>query len=75
MNIDITSILKINLLVLFVIFLTSCSFIDYEKKPLDINEVHQKNKQVKHNNILNTYLEFKVLNINFERKNIILKKV
>jgi len=39
------------------------------------NNTYQKNKQVKHNNILNTYLEFKVLNINFERKNIILKKV
>lgn len=50
MNIDITSILKINLLVLFVFFLTSCSFIDYEKKPLNISEVHQKNIQVNFDN-------------------------
>ena len=67
MNIDITSILKINLLVLFVIFLTSCSFIDYEKKPLDINEVHQKNKQVNFNNLdFIAYLEEN----NFDKENI-----
>jgi len=49
MNIEITSILKINLLVLFVFFLTSCSFIDYEEKPLNINEVQQKTKQLDFN--------------------------
>ena len=50
MNIEITSILRINLLVLSVFFLTSCSFIDYEEEPLDINEVHQKNKLSSFNN-------------------------
>ena len=67
MNIDITSILKINLLVLFVFFLTSCSFIDYEKKPLDINEVHQKNKQVNFNN--SDFIAYLKEN-NFDKSNI-----
>jgi len=45
MNIEITSLFKKKLLVLFVFFLTSCSFINYKEKPIDINEVHRKNKQ------------------------------
>ena len=49
MNIKITSILKKNSLVLFVFFLTSCSFVDYKEKKLDINEVHQQNKKINFN--------------------------
>jgi len=49
MNIKITSILKKNSLALLVFFLTACSFIDYKEKSIDINEVHQKNKQTNFN--------------------------
>ena len=47
MNIGISPIFKKIALVPFLFFLTSCSFIDYQEKPLNIDEVHQKNKQVK----------------------------
>jgi len=45
MRIKISFILKKFLLVFFAFLPTACSFIEYKEKPLDINEVHQKNKQ------------------------------
>ena len=45
MRIKISFILKKILLVFFAFLPTACSFIEYKEKPLDINEVHQKNKQ------------------------------
>ena len=45
MNIKITYILRKISLILFFFFLHACSFIEYEEKPLNINEVHHNNKQ------------------------------
>ena len=45
MRIKISFILKKILLVFFAFLPTACSFIEYKEKPLNINEVHQKNKQ------------------------------
>ena len=67
MNIGFSPIFKKNALVPFLFFLTSCSFIDYQEKPLDINEVHQKNKQVNLNDSdFIAYLEEN----NFDKANI-----
>ena len=41
MKIEITSKLSQISLVILVFFLNACSFIEYEEKPLNINEVHQ----------------------------------
>jgi outer membrane protein TolC len=49
MNIGFSPIFKKNVLVPILFFLTACSYIDYQEKPLDINEVHQKNKQANFN--------------------------
>lgn len=45
MKIEITSKLSQISLVIIVFFLNACSFIEYEEKPLNINEVHQATKQ------------------------------
>ena len=45
MKIEITSKLSQISLVILVFFLNACSFIEYEEKPLNINEVHQATKQ------------------------------
>ena len=76
MRIKISFILKIFLLVFFAFLPTACSFIEYKEKPLDINEVHQKNKQSNFNDSdFLSYLKennFNEINIPFKIK---IKKV